>query len=139
MGGIMGASVKEEQLEIIENMIEFSKRVGMIDFAEEIEPLGFRFSSVSATFGRDKIDALMSFCRANPEYHIVTQIAPYVYQNKYVPNHFPYFIANGDANPNLLFHPYLRSSFELFHEDIQQKLATKIAEIYRSNNGKPLF
>ena len=135
----MGASAKEEQLEIIENMVEFSKRVGMIDFAEDVEPLGFKLVSVTATFGDREIESLISFCNENPQYHIVTEISSFVYRNKYVPEGDCWHIADGDANPNLLRHPYLNSSFELYLEDIQQKLAAKITEIYRSHNGKHIF
>ena len=84
----MGASVKEEQLENIENMVEFSKRVGIIDFAEDVEPLGFKLSSVSATFREEHLESLIAFCNQNPEYHIVTMISPFVYRNKYVPDGF---------------------------------------------------
>ena len=135
----MGASAKEEQLEIIESRLKFSKRVGMIDFARDVEPLGFKLSSVSAIFGEKELKALIRFCDENPDYHIVSYVGPYIYRNKYIPRCFPYFLAHGDANQNLLCHPYHNGSYELYHEDIQQKLAAKITEIYRSNNGKPIF
>ncbi len=135
----MGATINEERLEVIENMVDFTERVGMINFAEEVAPLGFNLSSVTATFREKHLDLLLAFCNKNPKYHIVTMISPFVYRNKFVPNGFPWFIADGDANPNLLRHPFFNSSLELYREDSQQKLAAKIAEIDRGINGKVIF
>ena len=125
-----GASFKEENLIIIEDTLEFSRRVGIIRWAKDIEPLlDFEVGTTAALFGPGKVKTLKEFCAKNPDYHIVSVVGDYIYRNKYVEGCEVYMLANGDANSNLLDHPYYNSSLALYHEELHQKLTAKFAEI----------
>ena len=135
----MGASCKEDSLEVIKDSVAFAQRVGLVVFIKDLEPLGFDMAANVALFKENNIKDLNNFIARHPEYHLVSMVAPYVYRNKYLKGFNTYRIARGDANPNLLNHPYLNSSLALYHEELHQELATKFREIYRSHDGKPLF
>ena len=129
-----GASSKEKDLIVIEDSIEFSNRVGIIDWAEDVEPLGFVLSSPSALFPPSKAKALQDFCAKNREYHIVSVVGDYIYRNKYVKGCNTYLLADKDANPNILRHPYINRSFAEYHEELHQKFAAKFTEIHGRSN-----
>ena len=120
--------------EIISDPWEFNRRVGVINFAPKLRPLGFKTFSITGSFYESDIPELQEFCEQRPAYHIVSMTSSHWYINRYVPGSRIYRLANGDSNPQLRSHLYLHKGLKLFLEDGSQAALAVIAKINRCND-----
>mgnify|MGYP003683441891 CR=1 FL=1 len=80
---------------------EFYKRVGIVSCYEALEGLGLSPRDVIGTFWPQDIEALLSFCKENSDYHIVTRISESLKVNRYVKGDFTYRLAKGEKKSDL--------------------------------------
>ena len=98
----MSATGREDHIELIVDMDEFCRRVGLVSSHVELEWLGFKMESFGGTLRARRLPELLAFCAENPEYHIMTYTDLGRIANKYVPDKDLYFLAKGDKNPCLV-------------------------------------
>ena len=55
---------------------------------------------MTGEFFSNKVQSLIDFCASNPKHHIISSAEGKVH-NKYVPKACLYYLADGDADPNL--------------------------------------
>ena len=79
----------------------FKERTGTILWYEDLLELGLEPRNVAASFYESDCNLLQSFCRENPEFHIVTRISDYLTVNKFVPGNHLFRLARGDQDPEL--------------------------------------
>ena len=112
----MGARARENQVELIVQSKEFKRRVGLISNYYDLEWLGLNGHDFCGVFGAGHLPQLISFCRENPEYHIVSCDGPGRSVNRLLFGKDFYQIASGDRNPaivlNYLLDPKLMVSWE---------------------------
>ena len=96
----MTASGSEDRVELMVDIHQYFRRVGMISDFRELAWLGFDMGIYLSIFPQHLAAQLLTFCRENPEYHVVTSVDPGRWVNKYVPDCRCYKLANGDKNPN---------------------------------------
>ncbi|MBM4252919.1 MAG: hypothetical protein FJ146_13185 [Deltaproteobacteria bacterium] len=80
----------------------FLKRAGRVWIYDELKFLDLEPDTLTGEFWQGKEQVLTDFCTANPEYHVISCHVPHVY-NKFVPDACIYYLADGDADPNLMF------------------------------------
>jgi hypothetical protein len=73
--------------------------------------------------GEEDVETIRQFCELNPSFHMVTLDDDDMVHNKYIPGNFCYFLAEGDANPELE-----SVKFCLFPSDAAIKEAGEIIE-----------
>ena len=83
------------------DLFEFSRRVAKLadlDFCgldiKPCHPLG--------RFLPNRLEELVEYCRANPQYHIVSYLGDFLYVNRYIDNAHFYFLAEGDDDRHLV-------------------------------------
>ena len=114
----MAASGYGDRVELIVDINEFWNRVGIIGDYYELQWLGFNLEPFPSVFRPEHIPEMLTFCRENPEYHVVTSITPGRLLNKYVPGRKVYKLAKGDQNPNLLLNPLVNPLRALVDEEV---------------------
>lgn len=80
---------------------EFHRRVGTLNWYEDLEALGFTPDCVIGAFYLSDIPALQQFCLSNSKYHIVTYISSLVMVNRFDKSGRFYFLADGDKDPSI--------------------------------------
>ena len=98
----MSATGREDHIELIVDMDDFCRRVGLVSSYRELEWLGFEMEGFGGTFRARRLPELFAFCADNPDYHIMTYTDQGRVANKYVPDKNIYFLAKGDKNPCLV-------------------------------------
>lgn len=94
-----------------DELYDFLKRAGRVWIYDELKFLDLEPDSLTGEFWQGKEQVLTDFCTANPEYHVISFHLPLVY-NKFVPNGSHYYLADGDANPDLIFDYEARLSLD---------------------------
>lgn len=80
----------------------FFKRVGKVWKYDELRFLDLDPHMLTGQFWCDRVQSLIDFCESNKEYHIISSVDGKVY-NKFVPKACHYYLADGDADPKLVF------------------------------------
>jgi hypothetical protein len=132
----MGASAKTNQIEITDDYQYFKSRVGLVDFYQDLEFLGFEMFGYSGVFFPDQVPELTDFIAQNSEYHIVTITASGRYENRFVPGKRLYLLASGDKNPNLVMYEFLRKSPALFVEEGFAQALAILAQVDGSDESE---
>jgi hypothetical protein len=114
----MGASGYGSRIELIVNISEFFKRVGLICDYQEFEWLGLQRGISLTSFPPHLVEQLLNLCAQDPTYHIVSGTAPGRLVNKYVPNALSYQPANGDKNPDLVLNAFVDPKRALVDEEM---------------------
>jgi len=114
----MGASGYGDRIELIVDISEFYRRVGLVAYYLELEWLGLVPNFCSGFFWGEDLPQLQQFCRGNPQYHIVSTTSPGRLVNKYVPGAKIYYLADGDRNPNLVLNPLVSPKRALVDEEV---------------------
>ena len=108
---------RNERKFLCTSIADFVDRVQVIHDYREILWLDLEPRSAGAIFFADDVEVLQSFCKNNPDYHIVTSTDPHRLVNTFVPGHRFYHLAKGDRNPALILNLTLTSDFLLLVED----------------------
>ena len=114
----MSASGYEDRVELMVDINKYFRRVGMICDFRELAWLGFDMGIYLSIFSQHLVPQLLTFCRENPEYHVVTSISAGRWVNKYVPDCRCYKLAKGDKNPNLVLNPLVSPERALVDEEV---------------------
>ena len=114
----MSASGHQDRIELMIDIHQYFRRVGMISDFRELAWLGFDMGIYLSIFSQHLTAQLLTFCRENPEYHVVTSVDPGRWVNKYVPDCRCYKLANGDKNPNLVLNPLVSPERALVDEEV---------------------
>ena len=113
----MGATGREDHIELIVDMDEFCRRVGFVSSHLELEWLGFQTESYGGSFRARRLPELFACCAENPEYHIMTYTDLGRIANTYVPDRDLYLLARGDKNPNLVLNHLIDPARALVAEE----------------------
>jgi hypothetical protein len=132
----MEASSKQYIKEVTDDYELFYERTGFIYDYQELESLGFEMFSFAGNFLPSSVPGLMTFCKKNPNYHIITTTDPGRYENCYVPGKRSYHLGNGDKNQNLVLNLCLHKSPELFAEETLAQAFAIFPDIYGGNERK---
>lgn len=80
---------------------DFYRRIGVVNCANRLTALGLKPRDVIGSFWSEDAVDLLEFCRANPEYHIVTTLSFALTLNRYLKGNYRYRLADGDSDPAL--------------------------------------
>lgn len=80
---------------------EFDRRVGLLNWYEDLEALGFQTTCISGSFSHKELPKLERYCKSNPDYHIVSFISLIHTVNRLDYRGSSFFLANGDSDPSL--------------------------------------
>ncbi|MBM4252915.1 MAG: hypothetical protein FJ146_13165 [Deltaproteobacteria bacterium] len=83
------------------NLHAFFKRAGKVWIYDELRFLDLEPEMLTGEFGSDRVQTLIDFCNANPEYHIISGLDGKVF-NKYIPDASIYYLADKDNDPSLM-------------------------------------
>ena len=128
----MGASGYGSRIELIVNISEFFKRVGLICDYQEFEWLGLQRGISLTSFPPHLVEQLLNLCAQDPTYHIVSGTAPGRLVNKYVPNALSYQPANGDKNPDLVLNAFVDPKRALVDEEM---MCSALAILHHVDTG----
>ena len=125
----MGATAKPSP-ELYTDGIAFAERTGELNDWHELLGLGLEPDTMSGGFFSWHADILLNFVQRDPAYHIITFVGPDRYVNRFVAGHNTvYFIADGDANPDLVCYPFLAPDWHLVFEDSISKTFAMLKDI----------
>jgi len=113
-----GATGQEDRVELMVDINEFYNRTGLIASYLRLIALGFNVEHYGATFRPDRLPDLIEFCESNPEYHILTCMAPGRTVNRYVEGKNLYRLGNGDKNPYLVLNIFVDPARALVAEEM---------------------
>ena len=130
--GRMGATGREDHIELFVDMDEFYRRVDFVSSYLELEWLGFKTESFEGSFRARRLPELFAFCTANPEYHMMTYTDQGRIANKYVPGKKLYLLAKGDKNPCLVLNHLIDPSRALVTEEM---ICSALAMLNDVNTG----
>jgi len=112
----VGATAKPSP-DLYTDGVAFGERTGQLNDWRELLCLGLEPDTVAGGFRERKADLLLNYVRRDPCYHIITFVG-----DRYI-NEFAerpralYFLADGDADPNLVCYPFLALDWHLVFED----------------------
>jgi len=116
--------------------IAFTERTGKLNRWYELLCLGLEPDTMSGGFSSEKADILLNFVRRDPAYHIIT-FASDRYVNRFEPGRNNiYYVADGDADPNLVCDPFLALDWHLVFEDSICKTFAMLKDIKNRNQTK---
>ena len=128
-GIYVGATAKPAP-DLYTDGIAFAERTGRLTDWREILSLGLEPDSVSGGFFADKASVLLNFVQRDPAYHIITFVGPDRYVNRFVAGQNTiYMLADGDADPNLIFYPFAAPDWHLVFEDMISKTLAMLKDI----------
>lgn len=79
----------------------FHKSVGLLNWIEDLEEIGLTPRDVVGTFWPEDLPILIHYCKANPDYHIVTKISMNLLVNRYDSKGIRFYLASGDPDPSI--------------------------------------
>ena len=130
----MGATAKPSS-KLYTDGVAFSERTGELNRWPELLSFGLVPDTMSGGFSSDKADILLSFVQRDPGYHIITFVGSGKYVNRFVAGRQTiYYLADGDADPDLVYYPCLASNWHLFFEDTIRKTFAMLKDI--KNRGQ---
>ena len=125
----MAALANPSRIELYTDCDVFESKVGLIRNYYHLEFVGIQAQSVSGCFRLDSAEMLLEFCLTNPEFHIVSCVAPGRYVNYYEPGDHVYFLADGDRNPTLVLNHLISPDWHLEYEDMVSSALAEVDKI----------
>lgn len=89
-------------MHVTHDYLEFKEKTGIIFDRRRLRKLGLYTDDSIASFYNEEVYELFDFCATNPEYHIVTILAPSIYVNRYDRRSDMFQLADGDKDPNYM-------------------------------------
>lgn len=128
----MGATAKPSP-ELYTDGVAFAERTEELNDWHELLCLGLEPDTVAGGFYSEKADILLNYVQRDPAYHVVTFAGSDRYVNRFVagPRNL-YFLADGDADPNLVCYPFLALDWHLVFKDTICKTFTMLKDIKNS-------
>ena len=132
----MGATAKPAP-DLYTDGVAFAERTGELSDWRELLRLGLEPDTVGGGFSSEKAEILLNYVLRDSAYHIITYVGPDRYVNRFVegPNNL-YLLADGDANPNLIYYPFLALDWHLVFEDVICKTFTMLKDIKNCRQTK---
>ncbi|MBM4252922.1 MAG: hypothetical protein FJ146_13200 [Deltaproteobacteria bacterium] len=115
----------------IEGTSCFLPASGEVWIYDELKFLDLEPEMLTGEFGSDRVQSLVEFCKSNPEYQIISGFQQAVY-NKFVPAARIYYLADGDADPDLFLELGARLGIQ---ESLQVGHALFAAKISKIKGG----
>ncbi|MBM4252925.1 MAG: hypothetical protein FJ146_13215 [Deltaproteobacteria bacterium] len=112
----------------------FLKRAGRVWIYDELKFLDLEPDTLTGEFWQGKEQLLTDFCAANPEYHVISFHLPLVY-NRFVANGSHYYLADGDADPDLVFDFETRLSLDELFKIGNSMFAPVLSKIKNRNDA----
>jgi hypothetical protein len=123
----VGASAKPTP-DLYTDGVAFAERTGRLYLWQELLHLGLEPDTILGGFDSEKADILLDFVRRDPAYHIITFESDR-YVNRFVPGRTTvYFLADGDADPNISCNQLLAPDWHLILEDTISKTLAMIKD-----------
>ncbi|MBM4253805.1 MAG: hypothetical protein FJ146_17700 [Deltaproteobacteria bacterium] len=113
----MAGAAYSSRIELYTDCDGFEARVGLIRNYYQLKFLDFDVQSFSGCFRLDSAAMLLEFCRVNPDFHVVSCVAPGRYVNYYEPGDHVYFLADGDSDPSVVLNHLISPEWQLEYED----------------------
>ncbi|MBF0441361.1 MAG: hypothetical protein HQK54_05605 [Oligoflexales bacterium] len=132
---MIGATQKPTQLNITDDHSLFVKKTGMLCRPHQLIELGFRMDNISCMFWESEAEALLQFCKENPEYHIISATNGR-FENRYVPSRNVYMLAKSDKDPNFILDMCLKKSPSLVAKEGLEEALAIISNIDRGHKPK---
>ena len=130
----MGASTKPSPT-LYTDGVAFDERTGKLNRWPELLCLGLVPDTMSGGFSSDKANTILNFVQRDPAYHIITFVGPVGYVNQFVAGpRSIYYLADGDADPNLVCNQFLAPDWHLVYEDTISKTIAMLKDI--KNRGQ---
>jgi len=124
----VGATAKPSP-ELYTDGVAFAERTGELNDWHELLCLGLEPDTVAGGFYSEKADILLNYVQRAPAYHIITFLEDR-YVNRFVAGQRRiYFLAEGDADPNLVCYPFLALDWHLVYEDTICKTFAMLKDI----------
>ena len=82
---------------------EFMDRTGMLLSDADFKSLDISPCDQFGGFRRNRTPELQSFCKKNPEFHMVSWLNPNVMLNRFAPGARLFFLAKGCRDPQLVY------------------------------------
>ena len=114
----MAAYANEDRLELVFDIPEFYRRVGIVTPYTQLLALGLPVCDFSSGVYNDAVLPMVEFCAENPDYHMITILSGGRTINKFVPGERIYQLARGDKNPNLMLSVFGDPDRALVEEDM---------------------
>ena len=132
----MGATAKPPP-ELYTDGVAFGERTGQLNDWCELLCLGLEPDTVGGGFRNKKADVLLNYVRHDPAYHIITFVGPDRYVNRFMagPRNL-HFLADGDADPNLICYPFRALDWHLVFEDTICKTFAMLKDIKNRRQTK---
>lgn len=132
----MGATAKSSP-KLYTDGVAFAERTGEINNWHELLSLGLEPDTAGGGFSSEKSDILLNYVRRNPAYHIITYVESGRYVNRFEPGkNNLYVLADGDAEPNLIYYPFLSLDWHLVFEDTVSKTLAMIKDVKNCRKTK---
>ena len=128
----MGARAREDRIQLYVSYRDFNLRVGLINNYYDLESLGLKGHDFGGCFMCDELGQLITFCRDNRQYHIVSCDGPGRRVNTLIHGKDYYMLANGDRDPALVLNYLLDPNWPLSYED---GVSSALAELNDIKNG----
>lgn len=88
---------------LIHNYHDFIAQSGMLTSDVPFQAIAIVPCNHFGVFWPSRAPELLAFCRANSDYHIMSQLGPAVTLNRFTAGATMYFLAAGDANPHIIY------------------------------------
>jgi hypothetical protein len=82
---------------------EFRKKIGLIDCYDHLSFLGLEPMTILGNFSKCQVSKLRALCKRDSNYHVVTRLDHDQIVNRFIEGEHRYYLAEGDADPNLEF------------------------------------
>ena len=129
----MSATATEYKMEMTHDIHAFYRRTGTILNPLELMWLDLKFEDLTPIFGDSEVGVILTFCRENPEYHVISMTESGRLENRFVPDSGVYYLAKGDKNPNLAVNPFVGPNAALFAEQVMETALSIISDMKRSD------
>lgn len=82
---------------------QFIDHIGMLISSESFEPLTISPCTQFGHFDRKRVDDLLAFCLANPDFHIASRLNPNVVINRLALGAKTFYLASGDRDSHIIY------------------------------------
>lgn len=90
-------------MRVLTKFMEFEEEVKMFEDYWRLRDMGLTSAtSLNGIFTRSEADELRDFCGENPQFHIVSFCPKSFAFNRFHPDGYAFYLAEGNPDPNLL-------------------------------------
>ncbi len=98
---------------LISDFSEFIRQIGLVAHIDDFEHLNIRPCTLLGFFDEHRLYELISFCKKNPCFHIVTHMIDGACLNHLDLSGLYFSLGKGDQDPRLVYTPSVTKRFRL--------------------------